>query len=102
MGKDRWLHPLRLGGVYSFHLDVLKLPICWNACVFVCAAVKCNPNPFLVAVLAASPGCGFDCASIAEMKLVRLPPCSILIYPPWGLQQCVPLPSTATSIIKSI
>lgn len=34
------------------------------------AAVKCNPNCEVVRVLAKAPGCGFDCASPAEMDLV--------------------------------
>ncbi|CAM9285136.1 unnamed protein product [Ectocarpus fasciculatus] len=33
-------------------------------------AVKCNPNSEVVRVLAATPGCGFDCASPAEMDQV--------------------------------
>lgn len=34
------------------------------------AAVKCNPNCEVVRVLAKTPGCGFDCASPAEMDQV--------------------------------
>ncbi|CAM9710660.1 unnamed protein product [Scytosiphon promiscuus] len=33
-------------------------------------AVKCNPNSEVVRVLASTPGCGFDCASPAEMDQV--------------------------------
>lgn len=34
------------------------------------SAVKCNPNRAVVRVLATTPGCGFDCASPAEMDQV--------------------------------
>lgn len=37
---------------------------------FFIVAVKCNPNYEVVRVLAMTPGCGFDCASPAEIDQV--------------------------------
>lgn len=35
-------------------------------------ALKCNPNPMVAAVLGQDPNCGFDCASISEIRLALL------------------------------
>lgn len=40
-------------------------------------AVKCNPDPAMLSLLA-SLGTGFDCASPAEIEMVRIPPGSLL------------------------
>jgi ornithine decarboxylase len=69
-----------VGSYYVFDLDFLDRAIKdWMPGIKPYYAVKCNPHPHIIQRLI-DLGTGFDCASLAEIKLVLSKGCTDIIY----------------------
>ncbi|KAK4527377.1 hypothetical protein GAYE_SCF39G5299 [Galdieria yellowstonensis] len=66
LGEEQAFYVVDLGAVERRYLDF----VCQLPRVKPFFAVKCNPDPIIVRLLA-QLGCNFDCASKSEVKLVR-------------------------------